>query len=463
MSLIWYDIETSGTSARWDQILQFACVRTNDALDIIEEPFEVRSRLQPHVVASPGALHVTGQSIDDAIDPARPSHYAMVSWIREHLGGRCPAVFIGYNSLRFDEEFLRHAFYQCLHPPYLTNTNGSGRADALLLMKAIATFHSGLLNIPMNDAGRPTLKLDRLAPANGFNDFDAHDALADVHAMIAMCRIVKAGAPEIWAKFLEFGRPEAVEAFLSEHDAFVLFEPWGVFGAANMVVTLGPSQGRARFALDLMCDADELASLDDEALAKRVTRSPKPVRRFKTNAAHLLWSIDQCPPEVLHGLSPVAVQDRADRIRSDDVLVKRLLAAAQGAEKMYGASQHVEEGLYEGFWSRSDERLMETFHQVPWERRATLCSEFQDRRLRTLARRLIYFERPDLLSDLERQQFADAVRLRKCSQDEVPWLTVSAALRELEELRAGAHGEALVRLDRYADTLSLSLADDIIT
>lgn len=33
-----------------------------------------------------------------------------------------PAVFVGFNSIRFDEEMLRHALFQCLYPVYLTST-----------------------------------------------------------------------------------------------------------------------------------------------------------------------------------------------------------------------------------------------------------------------------------------------------------------------------------------------------
>jgi exodeoxyribonuclease I len=442
MSLIFYDIETTGRSSRWDQILQFACIRTDHDLNIIDEPFEIRSRLQPHIVASPGALHVTGQSIEDILDPSRPSHYEMVCAIREYLSGRCPSVFLGYNSLRFDEEFLRHAFYQCLHPAYLTNTSGSGRADALLLMRAVARFHPGVLSIPQKDDGKPTLKLDRLAPANGFADFHAHDALADVYAMIAMCRIVKERVPQTWARFLEFARPEPVEAFLAKHDSFVLFEPYGPFGVANIVTPLGEGQGRARYAVDLLCDLEELASLDEEGLVKRVARSPKPIRRFKTNAAPLLWPLDHCSPEVLHGASSQELAERPERVRGDREFVQRLLAAAQANETVYEASPHVEEGLYEGFWSRSDERLMQAFHTVPWERRVTLCGELQDRRLRTLARRLVYFERPDLLTESERQQFEHAIWRRTCSDEDVPWLTASGALTELDHLAAGGAGAA---------------------
>ncbi|HEY8572719.1 exonuclease domain-containing protein [Phenylobacterium sp.] len=453
MSLIFYDLETTGTSSRWDQILQFACIRTDDDLNIIEEPFEIRSRLQPHIVASPGALHVTGQSIEDILDPQRPSHYEMVSAIREHLSGRCPSVFVGYNSLRFDEEFLRNAFYACLHQPYLTNTNGSGRADALLLMKAVATLHPGLLNVPENDAGKPTLKLDRLAPANGFSDFNAHDALADVYAMIAMCRIVKERAREAWARFIEFARPEPVERFLADNDPLVLFEPYGVFGVAYVVSPLGRGQGRLRYALDLLCDLDELAGLDDEQLAKRVARSPKPIRRFRTNAAPFLWRLADSPPDVLREVPEHELRARAERVRQDEAFVARLLAAAQAAEKAYEPSQHVEEGLYEGFWSPSDERLMQTFHSVPWERRVMLCGEFEDRRLRTLARRLIYFERPDLLTQAERQQFEEAIRRRTCSDAEVPWLTASGALAELEQIARDPDRRADERLAAYRNYL----------
>lgn len=121
MSFIFYDTESSGLSTAFDQILQFAAIRTDEALEEVGR-FEIRSRLLPYVVPSPHALRVTGMTIDDVLDEARPSYYGMVTAIRHALGAWCPAAFLGYNSLRFDEELLRQAFYQCLHPPYLTNT-----------------------------------------------------------------------------------------------------------------------------------------------------------------------------------------------------------------------------------------------------------------------------------------------------------------------------------------------------
>src|SRR5437588_6615589 len=122
MSFVFYDTETTGTDKVFDQILQFAAIRTDDELRELER-FSLRCRLLPHVVPSPGAMRTTGVSVAQLRDSKLPSHYGMVRAIRSKLVAWSPSLFIGYNSLSFDENLLRQAFYQTLHPPYLTNTD----------------------------------------------------------------------------------------------------------------------------------------------------------------------------------------------------------------------------------------------------------------------------------------------------------------------------------------------------
>ena len=55
MSLVFLDVETTGTNTTFDQILQFAAILTDHDLKEIER-FEIRSRLLPHIVPSPGAI-----------------------------------------------------------------------------------------------------------------------------------------------------------------------------------------------------------------------------------------------------------------------------------------------------------------------------------------------------------------------------------------------------------------------
>lgn len=441
MSLIFYDLETSGTTQGFDQILQFAALRTDDDLEQVGDAYEVRSRLLPHVIPAPRALQVTGMTIEQLLDPGRPSHYEMICQIRETVGGWCPGVFVGYNSLRFDEEFLRHAFYQCLHGPYLTNTGGSGRADALALMRAISIIHPDVLTVPISEKGKPTYKLDRLAPANGLMHENAHDALADVEAMVSLCRRVRDAHPHLWRRFLALGHKANVFDFLGEHRAFLVFETAGGQSVANVVVKLGANAGQSSlvYCLDLRCDIDELKGLSEEELAKRLAKTPRPVRRLKANAAPILLGLDEAPARLLGGLTAAEARARAELVLGDPGFVARLIACASAGETVYEPSEHVEQQLYEGgFWSRADQQLMDEFHRTPWEGRVDVAARFQDRRLRILARRLIFFERPELLSEAERQRLADAVarRILDDVEDGRPWLTVPKAIEQADALLA---------------------------
>jgi exodeoxyribonuclease-1 len=175
MSFIFYDTETTGTDTWFDQILQFAAIKTDAEFNEIDR-LEIRCRLLPHVVPSPGAMKITAVKAAQLSDISFCSHYEMMRVIRAKLLSWSPATFIGYNSLEFDEDLVRQALYKTLHQPYLTNTNGNARSDAFRMAHACNLFEPNCLAIPVDDSGQQVFKLDRLAPANGFNHDRAHDA-----------------------------------------------------------------------------------------------------------------------------------------------------------------------------------------------------------------------------------------------------------------------------------------------
>src|SRR6185437_16734710 len=98
------------------------------------------------------------------------------------------------------------ALYKTLHQPYLTNTKGNCRTDSLRMIQAVARFAPNALTIPIDNCGKAIFKLDRLAPANGFDHGSAHDAISDVEATIHMCRIIAARVPEHWSNFVRFAQ-----------------------------------------------------------------------------------------------------------------------------------------------------------------------------------------------------------------------------------------------------------------
>ena len=173
MTFVFYDTETTGLDAAFDQILQFAAIVTGDDFNILEE-LNLRCRLQPHIVPSPGAIRVTRVG-PHAIQAAPLSFYEMVKAIRKFIDRWTPATFIGFNSIDFDEKMLRGALYQTLHPVYLTNTNGNSRLDVLRLAHAVAGHRPEAIAVPHNEKGKPTFKLAALVQANGLALDQAHE------------------------------------------------------------------------------------------------------------------------------------------------------------------------------------------------------------------------------------------------------------------------------------------------
>ena len=468
MSFVVYDVETTGLTKRFDQIVQFAAVLTDSNLNV-KDRIEIRCRLMPHVIPSPEAMHVTGLRIEQLLDASLPSHYEMVTEVRRILQAWCPALFLGFNSVSFDEEFLRQAFYLCLYNPYLTNTQGNARADVLNLCRMTAALRPDILRPATDDNGRPIFRLKPLAEANGIAAPMSHSAMADVSTTLALCQLVNNRAPDIFSQFLRFGKKATVESFVTDEDAFVVSETIGNEHRTRVVTRIGRhSEQQARhYCLDVSTDLNALQKMSDGELANLCRSSARPIVTVRTNAAPTLWALYEAAREHLAPFEDEAqILERVERVREDRDFLERLRNAAQSTEPDYPPSPHLEEQIYgHPFPSQHDEDLMRQFHAASWEKRAALAQQFVDQRHRRLALRLIYFERPDLLSIEHRTAADDAMRKRLVASPEadVPWRSIPTGKRDLKALlessliddESVSQIQYLDYLEKRADTLSL--------
>ena len=83
-SYVFYDTETTGTLASFDQILQFGAIKTDESLNELDR-FEIRCCLLPHVISSPGALQATRITPSMLTDSNLPSHYEAMLQIHQML------------------------------------------------------------------------------------------------------------------------------------------------------------------------------------------------------------------------------------------------------------------------------------------------------------------------------------------------------------------------------------------
>lgn len=448
MRFIVYDTETSGLDTKFDQVFQFAAILADERLNQLDQ-FEIRCRRLPHIVPSPKALLVTGIT-PRLLDEAEHSHHEMFCKVMRKLDewSGDGAVFMGFNSIRFDEHLLRQAYYQNLLPLYQTQTNGNSRADVMRIAQACAIYDPKAIKVPRGGE----FKLGQLAEANGIELKDAHDALSDTRATLAIAKHIRERSPKVWETMLRNATKPGVEEALKPIES-CFSDVW--FGKPyNFVVTeAGRNADRdGEIGLfDLAFDPKEFLGLSEEKLAEYIGGKVKVIRRMRTNGQPMLFPIEAMPSDVRGGRqTPEVYATRAQMIRENPSFRKRVSQALElcRAEDAEEQADHVEVNIYNGFAHRDDEIVMDRFHKSSWEARMELCEKLKDPRYRELALRLVYFEHPELLAPDLRDTHKEFVRSRIFADDTVKWMTISKALTEVAELRKSRAGSDLKHLDQ---------------
>lgn len=430
---VFYDFETTGTSPAFDQPLQFAAILTDAELEPVGE-INIRCRLSPHILPAPWALAVTGVTPAQLTDPDCHSQFEFMSVISGLIDEWGPATWVGYNTIAFDEAVMRQAFYQNLHPSiYRTQINGNQRMDIMKTVYAVWELANDTLNWPFNDKEQVSFKLEHLAPANGFDEHDAHDALGDVRATIHLASLIRERAPEVWKQSLRNRSKQDVNALLESGAPLRLVERFGAQPPRSYVGAFAgrnPDNPSTVGFLDLaMVDPEALAEANDDALADAVAGTPKLVRSVKVNGFPSLFEY----PEVI-----TEIKQSAEALSGMTELHERVGKALAGRYDDKSEPEHVEEQIYGGFPGDADRHRLQKFQTGSWEDRVSLLSKLDDRRYYQLGRRLIYEHRPDLLSDDVRDSMLAGIRER-WQAEKAPWTTftdVDAQLEEIQEVGA---------------------------
>ena len=433
MPFAFYDLETSGTNPAYDQPLQFAAILTDDQLEQLDE-FNIRCRLSPHLLPAPGALAVlavTGMTPADLSDPDRQTFFEFTGAIAELITRWGPCTWTGYNSISFDEEMLRQALYQNLHPsPYRTQMDGNDRMDVMTLVYSVWVLAHDALKWAIDESGRNSFRLGLMAQANGFTQHVIHDARGDVGAMIEIARAIRDEAPDVWNRALQNRSKRSVNEMLHSGRPLRLIER---IGASPPYSVIGAFAGRnlgntnAVAFLDLEhCDPAELAAASDEEIVTALESNPRKLLTVSANRFPSLFGLEVVEP---------VVAERANRLANMEELKDRIGAAMANRFADRAESPHVEEQLYSRFCSDRDRILLKSFQQSSWPERLGMLGRLDDPRLRKLGLRLVYLYRPDLLDPDLVQRSTAAMRDRwHAAADDANWTTFAEVDKQLEEI-----------------------------
>lgn len=419
-SIFWYDFETTGISTRRDRPLQVAGIRTNEALEEIGEPLNIYCRPADDILPHPAACLVTGITPATLLEKGVCEADFIERLHRELVQpGTCGA---GYNSLRFDDEVLRHSLYRNFFDPYAREwQGGNSRWDLIDLVRTAYALRPEGLVWPQED-GRVTLKLERLSQANGLEHLQAHDALSDVRATIALARLIRERQPKLYDYLYGLRRKDAVIEQIELLKPLVHVS--GRFSASrhylSVVLPLAwhPRNRNALIVCDLNADCSPLLEASAEDLRERLyTR--REALDGKLPVPLKLVQINRCPV-----LAPIKVLREADidrlglDMQSCEARAKELQGRqAQWREKLtiiyqqeaFEATSDPEQQLYDGFLGERDRRLCDQVRNLASSQE---MFAFDDERLPELYSRYRARNYPESLSVAEKMQWQTFCRQR---------------------------------------------------
>ena len=430
-NFIFYDTETSDRDPIFGQIFQFAAIHTDENLVTIDE-FDIRSKRLPHILPSPGALLVNGLD-PHQLDQAPFTNYEFAGQVRKRFLDWSPVIVSGYNIFGFDEKYLRSLFYQNHYPPYLSQTNGNSRIDILPLVQAAEHLYPDALIYPLNEKGRTSKKLEDIAPANGFENHNAHDALGDVEATIFVAELIKDKAPILWKAALDAKNRHEARMRANRTPVFFIHDrnyghpitfPAAIIGSIH--------NGRDLLVADLRFDLPALSEISIDKLFNGPNRL---CRTIKLAEAPFLFSSEE-----FYSMPHTYKWDEAsinERIELWSSLKEKIKITELYSEQLipFEKAEYPEAAIYEDFDAFDrDAKIMRSFHEANPTEKLELVNCFSDARFRTFARRIIYDNHYEILGEDDRSKFSKAILQRLNEDSEVPWITTSKALEEADKL-----------------------------
>ena len=438
-TFFFYDLETSGLRAREDRIMQFAGQRTDMDLKPIGEPVNILVKITDDALPSPGAINVTKitpqQTLMDGISEAEFCKY-----ITEEIFVP-DTVAVGYNTVRFDDEFMRAILWRNFYDAYEWEwKDGRSRWDMLDVVRLTRALRPEGIEWPFTDGGKPTNRLELITKLNGLEHAHAHDALSDVYATIAVAKLIKEKQPKLFEYLYKMREKNTVKKLVNLEDKQTFVYASGryanEFNKTTVVVPLTAGRNGNVLVYDLRYDLEKLMdksqtkilegesqNIDDVEIIEeeKPTRSTRGLQKFFPIVKELCFN--KCP-----AVAPLAVLDAQDgwskiglAKEQVDSNLQILMKHPEFAERMrseyekrpeFPPSLEPEAALYDGFLNDADRVKVSAVRNADNKNLADFHPEFIDERLPELLLHYKGRNYPECLSEAEAAAYEEYRRQR---------------------------------------------------
>ncbi len=454
---LFYDLETTGKSCTFDQIIQFAAVRVDHQFQEIER-CNIRIALNRDVIPNPQALLVNRTTVEQLAEGV--SEYDAIHKIYDMMN-QPGTTSIGYNSIKFDDKFLRFSFFRNLLPPYRHQyANSCHRMDIFPMMILAHQFQPDLFQWPVVN-GKISFKLEELVKANQLSRGQSHDALVDVLDTIELAKILHRNTP-FWN--------EATAFFDKQQDIARI-------GQCETTYRLGDSSYQLGFMMDnepsqpffpalclgvhkVYANQSRWLRLDNvvlrDATPENVLQQPKIVRKKQAEPPFFFPFNDVRCTAQLTDHAKAIVEDNLQWLSENPDQFSALKKYRLEDKYPNHTNCDASAALYQiSFPTTQEESLLRKFHLISTDRKYEVMSHFKNPVYRELAIRIMGRNMPNILSSDDKLIYYRYLnRARSPHQDEpitdfqgVKKLSIVDALNEtnsLLQLKTEPHQQAFL-------------------
>ncbi|EAR59607.1 exodeoxyribonuclease I [Neptuniibacter caesariensis] len=452
LTFYWHDYETFGADPKRDWPVQFAGIRTDEHLNVIEEPLMVYCKPSDDQLPYPEACLITGITPQKAMDEGL-CEADFFAKIHEQLArpGTCG---VGYNSIRFDDEVTRYGLYRNFFDPYAREwQNGCSRWDIIDMLRLTRTLRPEGIVWPKYEDGTPSLRLEDLTVANGIDHGHAHDALSDVYATIEMAKLVREKQPKLFNYVLNNRSKQSIQSLLDTQS----FKPvlhissrYAIeYGNTAVVAPIAthPVNKNGVIVWDLRFNPEPLMQLSAEELRQLLYTPRAELDDSDPRIALKQVHINKCPIIAPAGMisseEAARLQINGDQCRAHLQMLRSYTGFREKLADIYSESpfdtdSDPDQMLYSGgFFTPSDRQLMDQVRESGPDQLAELDLPFQDPRLEEMLLRYKARNCPHVLNHEDQMQW-ETYRQRKLLKGEGGHLTMEKFYQRLNELYAEA-------------------------
>ena len=447
-SIVWYDFESWGANPAKDRPSQIAAIRTDHNLNIIEDPMMLYCQLADDYLPHPQACLVTGLTPQVVNRQGIPE--AEFAQAINKMFSRPNTVVAGYNSIRFDDELARHTFYRNFIEPYEREwKNGNSRWDIIDLVRACYALRPEGIQWPEKEDGSPSFRLEDLTKANGLDHGNAHDALSDVYATIALAKLIKEKQPKLYQFYFGLRSKRAVgdlvDVLKMQPLVNVSAKIPAIRGCTTWIAPIAyhPTNKNEVICVNLQDDINPLIELDaDEIRSRLYTKHselgpdelPIPLKNIHLNKCPFVAPAKTLLPENAErlGIDRDACLANLSKLKEVEGLREKLAQVYE--QSGFPESDDVDFQLYNGFMTDSDKRQLPFIQEASPETLASGQFHFDDEKRYEMLFRYRARNYPHTLNAEEQMRWQSFCRSRLSEGRDVAGLSYESFVLEIENL-----------------------------